>query len=152
LILFFQLNILDITLLILKMKKKYAVFFTDFFLYLKMYVRHCLKKAILGWIYAVDRLNNRCAFLKYILKFLICVEFLNMLVSGVLLHITINISPVNDFFTGLFMFFFLINFEIFLHIDVATYWISIPFIFKINQITYPDFFICCRAKSKDQNM
>ena len=108
---FFQLNILDITLLIIKMKKKYTILFAEFFLYLKMYVRHCLKKAIFGWIYAVDRLNNRCVFLKYILKFLICVGFLNILVSGVLLHITINISPVNEFFTGLFMFF--INFDIF---------------------------------------
>jgi hypothetical protein len=39
------------------------------------------------------------------------VGFLNMLVSGVLLHITSNISPVNEFFTGLFMLF--INFDIF---------------------------------------
>jgi hypothetical protein len=40
----------------------------------------------------VDRLNNRCVFLKYILTFLVCVEFLNVLVSVVLQHITINIS------------------------------------------------------------
>jgi hypothetical protein len=54
-------------------------------------------------------INNRCVFLeKYILTFLMCVEFLNVLVSGVLLHkiITINISAVNNFFLLAFCVFY----------------------------------------------
>jgi hypothetical protein len=108
LILFFQLNILDITLLILKMKKV-CHFIHRFFFIFENVCQTLFEKTIFGWIYAVDRLNDRCVFLKYILKFMICVGFLNMLALGVLLHITINISPVNEFFTGLFMFF--INFD-----------------------------------------